>query len=119
MNNTPGKFSLFTANAYTTLVPGQDAESFVTNYQEKFGKSPEGSVAGYGFDSLMVIREAMVHQKQNGNVTASGLMKGLEKIRYYGVTGPKIFDEKNAVSPAYDRYIYKNGSFEILSTSIR
>ncbi|MFH0966978.1 MAG: hypothetical protein V1862_04760, partial [Methanobacteriota archaeon] len=87
--------------------------------QKKFGKSPEGSVAGYGYDSLMIIQEALLHKQQTGNVTASSLIQGLDTTHYYGVTGPKIFDDKHAVYPAYDRYIYRNGTFEILSTSIR
>ncbi|HWQ65375.1 MAG TPA: ABC transporter substrate-binding protein [Methanospirillum sp.] len=119
INNTPGKFSLFTANAYTTLVPGRESDRFVADYLKKFGKSPEGSVAGYGYDALIMIQEALIHTQQTGNVTASSLKEGLDAIRYYGVTGPKIFDQKNAVSPAYDRYIYRNGTFDILSTSIR
>lgn len=118
-NNTPAQFSLFTANAYTTLVPGKGSERFVSDYQKKYGKSPEGSVAGYGYDAVMMIAEALKQENQTGNITAPDLMKGLRAIRYYGVTGPKIIDEKNAASPAYDRYIYRNGKFELLSTSIR
>ncbi len=121
IDNTPNiaeKFSLFTINTYTTLVPGKNTEQFVAEYQEKYGKSPEGSVAGYGYDSVMVIYEALLHEKQTENVTAASLMKGLDKIMYYGVTGPKTFDAKNAVSPTTDRYIYYDDTFSLLSQSI-
>ena len=113
------KFSLVTANVYTSLVPGRDSEQFVANYQERYGKSPDGSYAGYGYDTLMIIHEALIHTNQSEQLSVTSLMHGLEKIHYYGVTGPKIFDPKNAVTPTYDRYIYRNGNFEILSTSIR
>jgi len=119
--NTPniaGKFSLFTINTYTTLVPGKNTDQFVADYQEKYDKSPEGSVAGYGYDSVMILYEALLHERQTGNVTAASLMKGLDKIMYYGVTGPKTFDENNAVSPTTDRYIYHDGTFTLLTQSI-
>jgi len=70
INNTPGKFSLFTANAYTSLVPGRESEQFASEYQKKYRQNPAGSIAGYGYDSLMIIHEALLHERQTGNVTA-------------------------------------------------
>ena len=115
----PERFSLFTVNAFTSYIPSMESDRFTADYLKKFGESPEGTLAGYGYDALMVVNEALLHERGDGNITASSLAEGLHRTRYYGVTGPKIFDENNAASPAYDRYIYRNGTFEILSTSIR
>lgn len=114
-----GNFSLVTTNAYSTLVPGIRSDQFALAYQNKYHTSPEGTYAGYGYDSMMIIQEALIHQRESENITSSSLIRGLGMIQYYGITGPKIFDEHNTVSPAYDRFIYRNGTFELLSTFIR
>jgi branched-chain amino acid transport system substrate-binding protein len=118
-NKTVANFSLVTANTYSTLVPGIRSDQFALAYQNLYHTSPVETYAGYGYDSMMIIQEALIHERANENITPSSLIRGLAKIRYYGVTGPKEFDEHNAVSPAYDRFVYRNGTFELLSTFIR
>lgn len=118
-NKTVADFSLVTTNAYSTLVPGIRSDQFVLAYQNMFHTSPAGTYAGYGYDSMMIIQEALIHERESENITSSSLIHGLGEIQYYGVTGPKVFDEHNAVSPAYDRFIYRDGTFKLLSTFIR
>ncbi len=117
--NLAANFSLVTTNAYTTLVPGIRTDQFILAYQKRYQTSPVGTYAGYGYDSMMIIDEARIHERGSGNSTGSSLMQGLREIQYYGVTGPKVFDDHNAVSPVYDRFLYRNGTFELLSTCIR
>jgi branched-chain amino acid transport system substrate-binding protein len=112
-------FALFTISAYTNLVPGEDADRFVSSYQDRFGEDPSRTPAGYGYDSLMVIADALhsipcIH----GNVTPDMIQEGLNRSNYYGVTGPKVFDAHNAAGTAIDRWGFVNGRLELMGITL-
>lgn len=112
------KFFLFTISANSNLVPGVQTQKFIRDYQEKFGVDPTGTLAGYGYDSLMVTADAIRLGSENETISLSSIQKGFQKTRYFGVTGPKVFDAHNSVSPALDRYVYMDGKFRLLTTSL-
>lgn len=111
-------FSIFTISTETSLVPGNHVNNFVNEFQSLYGREPSrGGIEGYGYDTMMIIAEAMKTGCER-NITAKSIQNGLKKIRYYGLTGPKIFDEYNAVRPAFDRWVFRNGKFELMGTSV-
>lgn len=112
------KFPLFTISSNTNLVPGSHSDHFVTSYRERFGQDPAKGTAGYGYDSLMVIADAIRLGSEGGNISAKTIQKGLEASRYYGVTGPKVFDSHHAAGTALDRWGFRNGSFELMTLSL-
>ncbi len=112
------KFSICTISASTSLVPGAHTDRFLEAYQEKYSQNPSEGYAGYGYDAMIIIYDAIQLGPNTDTVSAQSLQEGLNTIRYYGVTGPKVFDDKNAVSPAMDRWVYRNGKFELMSTSV-
>lgn len=118
VSNILTKFFLFTISANSNLVPGIQTQQFISDYQEKFGENPTGTLAGYGYDSLMVTADAIRLGSENGTIIPSAIQKGLQKTRYFGVTGPKVFDSHNSVSPALDRYVYMDGKFRLLTISL-
>ena len=72
------KFSLFTISSYTNLVPGNHSDHFVTSYQKMFGQDPTKTLAGYGYDSMMVLAEAIPPSCGNSSITAETIQKGLD-----------------------------------------
>jgi branched-chain amino acid transport system substrate-binding protein len=112
------QFSLFTISSYANLVPGNHTEHFISAYQEKYGRDPTKNLAGYGYDSLMVVAQAIPPGCENGNVTAELIRKGLDDSRYYGVSGPKVFDSHHAVCSAQDRWVFRDGKFVLMTTSL-
>ena len=112
------QFSLFTISSYANLVPGNHTQHFISGYQEKFGQDPTKNLAGYGYDSLMVIAEAIPPGCEKGNVTAEMIRIGLDDSRYYGVSGPKVFDSQHAVGSAQDRWVFRDGKFGLMTTSL-
>jgi len=112
------KFSLFLLPSNSYLVPGELTDRFVKSYKERFGQDPERTIAGYGYDSMMVLAYAIRLGLVNGTVSADSIQKGLDDSRYYGVSGPKTFDSHQAVPPALDRWFFKDGRFTLLSTSL-
>ena len=112
-------FALFTILAYTNLVPGEHADRFLSSYQDRFGEDPSRTPAGYGYDSLMVISEALrTIPCTNGTVTPDMIQEGLNRSNYYGVTGPKVFDSHNAAETAMDRWGFVNGRLELMEISL-
>ncbi|MBN1166902.1 MAG: ABC transporter substrate-binding protein [Methanospirillaceae archaeon] len=112
------QFSICTISASTSLVQGAHTNRFVTAYREKYGRDPSEGYAGYGYDSMMIVYHAVLQGPANGTISGYSIRDGLDTIQYYGVTGPKVFDEKNAVGPAMDRWVFKDGKFELMSTSV-
>lgn len=112
------KFSLFTISSNSYLVPGSRSDDFVASYTERFGKDPSRSTAGYGYDSMMLIADAMRLGAEKGNISAVTIQKGLDASSYYGVSGPKVFDSHHAVITAMDRRVLKDGKFELMETSL-
>jgi len=112
-------FALFTISAYTNLVPGEHADWFVSSYQDRFGEDPSRTPAGYGYDSLMVIADAVrTIPCINGAVTPDMIQEGLSRSNYYGVTGPKVFDSHNAAGTAIDRWGFVNGRLELMGITL-
>ena len=112
------KFSLFTISSSTNLVPGNHSEHFVSSYKERFGQDPTKSIAGYGYDSMMVIADAMRSGSESTNISAGTIQEGLDASRYYGVTGPKVFDSHHAVGSTQDRWAFKEGKFKLTTISL-
>ncbi len=112
------QFSLFTISSYANLVPGNHTEHFISAYLEKYGRDPTKNLAGYGYDSLMVVAQAIPSGCEKGNVTAELIRKGLDDSRYYGVSGPKVFDSHHAVCSAQDRWVFRDGKFVLMTTSL-
>lgn len=112
------RFPLFTISAYTNLVPGDHSDRFVQSYQEAFGNDPSKTLAGYGYDSMMLIADAFRNGNGEENITAEMIKEGLDNTRYYGVTGPKIFDMNHAPTSAMDRWGFKDGRFELMTISL-
>lgn len=117
-NEALSKFSLFIMSSNSYLVPGEFTDRFVKAYREKFGQDPERTIAGYGYDSMMVLANAIRLGSLNGTISAGSIQKGLDDSRYYGVTGPKAFDSHHAVLPVLDRWIFKDGKFTLMTTSL-
>lgn len=112
------RFPLFTISAHTNLVPGEHSDRFVQAYQEEFGNDPSKTLAGYGYDSMMLIADAFRNWQGDENITAALIKEGLDTTRYYGVTGPKIFDSHHAPTSAMDRWGFKDGRFELMTISL-
>jgi branched-chain amino acid transport system substrate-binding protein len=112
------KFSLFTISSNSYLVPGSRSDDFVASYTKKYKKDPSRSTAGYGYDSMMLIADAIRLGSEDGNISAETIQKGLDASCYYGVSGPKVFDSHHAVITAMDRRVFKNGKFELMETSL-
>ncbi len=112
------KFSLFLVPSHSYLVPGERTDQFVESYQDRYGQDPRRTIAGYGYDSMMVLAYAIRLGSENGNVSAQSIQKGLDESRYYGITGPKDFDSRHMVPPVLDRWIFRDGKFSLLTTSL-
>jgi len=112
------QFSTFSIYANSNLVPGTHTDKFKSAYLEKYGEDPSGTIAGYGYDTIMILADAVKLGSENGTINTSLLQKGLEKSRYFGVSGPKVFDLHNAIGTALDRWVFKDGNLELVSTSL-
>lgn len=112
------RFPLFTISSYANLVPGDHTDRFVSSYTAKYGESPNMTLAGYGYDSLMIVAEALRNPGKQGNITVDQIREGLYESRYYGVTGPKVFDKNNVPPSAMDRWAFRNGKFVLMATSL-
>ncbi|MFH0968564.1 MAG: ABC transporter substrate-binding protein [Methanobacteriota archaeon] len=114
-DDTLGTFLTVAVQCYSPLEPGYSGKMFISDYEKKYRTDPTFSYAGYGYDSVMLIKEDILHTELIGNVTASSLQKGFKDLRYAGVTGPKVFDEKNTINPLYNEYLYTNGTFILMT----
>jgi branched-chain amino acid transport system substrate-binding protein len=112
------KFSLLTISANSNLVPGSHTDQFVVSYQKRFDQDPTRNIAGYGYDSMMVLSDAIRLGSEDGNISARSIQKGLNATRFYGVSGPKVFNSHHVTSTAFDRWVFKNGNFSLMSTSL-
>ncbi len=73
-------------------------ESFVKDYQGKYGKQPSGNAA-LGYDAMMILADAI---KRAGSVDREAITKALAETKGFdGVTGNITIDaERNAQKPA-------------------
>jgi len=66
-----------------------EVQKFVADYQTKFGVKPENAFAALGYDSLMLVAEAI---KKTGSADPAAITSGLEGIKdFLGVTGSISF----------------------------
>lgn len=112
------RFPLFTISSYANFVPGEHTDRFISSYTKKYGEIPNMTLAGYGYDSLMVIADALRNPARHENITVDRIRDGLSDSRYYGVTGPKVFDKNNAPESAMDRWAFRDGEFVRMTTSL-
>jgi branched-chain amino acid transport system substrate-binding protein len=85
------------SNHYSTDNPSPTVQSFIKNYEAKFGSKPD-SLAALGYDAAMVVIEAM---KRAGSVDGQKLRDELAKTKdHAGIAGTISLDDKrNAVKP--------------------
>ena len=94
---------------YASDTTDQNAEQFITGYQEAFGKIPD-DIAALTFDSFGLLFEAARNQ---GKVDSASIREGLVSIRNYrGVTGSFQFDGLSG-DPVKSVFLMKieNGEF--------
>jgi branched-chain amino acid transport system substrate-binding protein len=111
------KFSVCSISSTASTVPGNHTERFTQAYEQIYGSDPRKGIAGYGYDSVYIIADALRSQCYGNNISVIDILDGLKRTRYYGVTGPKVFDDSNVVHPALDRWVFRNGTFELMTTS--
>ncbi len=94
-------------------------------YEDKYGEKLSMRDSIYGYDTMIVVSEAM----ENSGYTADGIKEALSEIRHVGLTGSIVFDEMGDAYPSYDVMELKNGiwsdlewkeilSFETTSTGL-
>jgi len=76
------------------------------------------TLAGYGYDSLMIVADALRDPVRTENITTDRIREGLSPARYYGVTGPKVFDRNNVPASAMDRWAFRDGEFALMTISL-
>ncbi|MBN1303630.1 MAG: ABC transporter substrate-binding protein [Anaerolineales bacterium] len=87
-------------------------QEFKTKFEEHFGRSPTFS-AGYGYESIMVLAEAL--KKSNGH--AEGLAEALLETEYYqGVHGSITLDQFGDVRRTMYIIIVQEGKFKTLES---
>ncbi len=77
------------------------------HYLERFGEEMKTRDSIYGYDTMIVVSQAIEH---NG-YTADGIREGLDLIRHVGLTGTIVFDEKGDAYPSYDVMRLQNGKW--------
>lgn len=92
-----------------SMVSEPVTENFVELYEAKYGSGHIDSFAAYGYDTMMVVGEAI----ENGGYSADGIKDALHKIRYHGVCGMKIFDENGDVPAGYDLWKVENSEWVV------
>ncbi|HPR64666.1 MAG TPA: ABC transporter substrate-binding protein [Thermoanaerobaculia bacterium] len=72
-------------------------EYFLKTYEERYGRPPS-LLAGYGFDAILVMAEAL----RSGGYYREDVRKGLIGLQgFSGVTGPTVFNSQGDVNKAY------------------
>ncbi len=81
--------------------------SYEEHYEETFGESMMTRDSIYGYDTMIVVSQAI----ENSGYTADGIKEGLNLIRHVGLTGTIVFDEKGDAYPSYDVMRLQNGKW--------
>lgn len=104
---------------YTTHVslesPDPKVQKFIADYKAKFGRGPANAFDPLGYDSLMLIAEAI---KNTGSADPAAITSGLEAIRNFpGVTGSISFAPGQRVpTKAVSIIEVKDGKFVTVKT---
>ncbi len=81
--------------------------SYEEHYVETFGEALMTRDSIYGYDTMIVVSQAI----ENSGYTADGIREGLDLIRHVGLTGTIVFDEKGDAYPSYDVMRLENGKW--------
>lgn len=82
-----GKFAndvSYATHSYLSAEAGPNVEKFLASYQKKFGKAPDTALVATGYDSVMVLAQAMEKAK---TVKGDKVAKAMEEIPYELLTG--------------------------------
>lgn len=98
--------TLFTQSAFDIDDKSPDhVKAFAAGYTAKYGHAPD-LYAAHGYDSLMVLAEAV----RQGGKSSSSFWKGMRSIHeFQGVTGTFQFDEKGDVQKFPHVYVVRDG----------
>ncbi|WP_319378137.1 ABC transporter substrate-binding protein [uncultured Methanocorpusculum sp.] len=81
--------------------------SYQDHYEETFGEEMMTRDSIYGYDTMIVVSQAIEHS----GYTADGIREGLDLIRHVGLTGTIVFDEKGDAYLSYDVMRLQNGKW--------
>ncbi|MDU9375912.1 Leucine-, isoleucine-, valine-, threonine-, and alanine-binding protein [Methanocorpusculaceae archaeon Sp1] len=85
--------------------------SFGERYLETYNETTSISFpVSYGYDAVMLLATCIA----DGGYSYEGVKDSLDKIRYVGIVGPRVFDENGDVQPAYDLMVIRDGSWQSL-----
>ena len=95
-----------------TMVAGDATDTFCRLYRKLYGRESPDSYAAYGYDTLMVLVEAI---RQQGDDTSTGMLDALHHVRYSGVTGMKTFDARGDCPAGYDIWELRKASWAVIA----
>lgn len=81
--------------------------TYEQNYVEKFKVPMMIRDSIYGYDTMMVVTQAI----ENNGYAADGITQGLDLIRNIALTGSIVFDENGDAYPSYDVTRLENGKW--------
>lgn len=81
----------YMSNHYSPESTNEKVVSFVKNYTEKYGETPN-SFAALGYDAAYMMAQAITNA---GSTDAQAIVDAMKAIEFDGVTGHIIFDENN------------------------
>ncbi|MBY0472170.1 ABC transporter substrate-binding protein [bacterium] len=101
------------SNHYSAEDKSPAVQTFLKEYKETFGKTPDG-LAAMGYDAARVLADAMNRAKSLSNTDVRDAIAAT--VKFEGVTGKITIDkERNAVKPAVVLRV-DNGEFKYQST---
>ncbi|HJJ43805.1 MAG TPA: ABC transporter substrate-binding protein [Methanocorpusculum sp.] len=81
--------------------------TYQMHYDEMFNVPMMIRDSIYGYDTMMVVAQAI----ENSGYTANGITQGLDLIRNIALTGSIVFDENGDAYPSYDVTRLENGKW--------
>ncbi|MBR5815061.1 MAG: ABC transporter substrate-binding protein [Methanocorpusculaceae archaeon] len=106
-----GKF----AEGVIAAVPSKKGSdvTYAKRYADKFGAPMKIQDSIYGYDAMMMVAESI----NSRGYSAEQIRDGLRDIRYVGLSGAIVFDEKGDRYPVYDVMQVRNGEWVVLPWS--
>lgn len=90
----------YICNSFSVEDESESVQKFITDYEAKFGTTPNGFAAS-GYDAALVLLTAIKACDDAGEVTNEAIIAELEKTEVSGVNGTLKFDEnQNAIKGA-------------------